>query len=294
MVGTPDELISWNAAILLKIPDCAKSCLAEPSTATVESSCRTVANNDSVINCVLNACTLSEAIFTRNVTAIACAEPIKDKSQELLAIILSFGLVTSVLTTIRLIYKLVYGQERWRLGWDDLMVAAAAPVAITGMALILRGLGKVGLGKSVWALPADDMLAYGIELYFTEIMYLLALTMIKLTLTIFYMSIFPSKATSRLLWGTVIFHVTFGLAFIIKTIFQCTPISYSWTRFDTARAGLVNGHCVQIGVSVWVHAAVNVAADFWMIGIPLFEIRKLQLRRIQKIEVSLMFMTGFL
>ncbi|KAK2593247.1 hypothetical protein QQS21_009046 [Conoideocrella luteorostrata] len=294
MVETPNVLMSWNASVLAEIPDCAKSCLAQPVAATVESSCRTVASNDGVIDCVLNACTLPEAIVTRNITEIVCMAPIEDKSQEFRIIILTFGLVTSVIASIRLLYKLAYGQERWRLSWDDFMVVAAAPIAVAGMAMMLRGLGKVGLGRSVWAVPADDMLAYGIELYVTEILYLIALTMVKLTLTIFYMSIFPGKLTGRLLLGTIAFHVLFGVVFVAKTIFQCTPISYSWTRFDSAKAGQVSGHCVQIGVSVFVHAAVNVAVDFWMIGIPLFEIRKLQLRRTQKVAVSLMFMTGFL
>lgn len=231
---------------------------------------------------------------TRNLTGVVCQQPVEDKSREFIILIITFGMVTTVITSIRLVYKLIYGRQRFRLGWDDFMIVAAVPMAITGMILMLRGLWTRGLGKSIWAVPASDMLHYGIDLYITEILYILALTMVKLTLTFFYMSIFPGRITRRLLLGTIVFHVAFCTVFVVKTIFQCTPISYSWTRFDSAQAGRIRGHCVQIGASVWVHAAVNVAVDFWMIGIPLFEIRKLQLHFKKKMAVALMFMTGFL
>ncbi|GAB0134454.1 hypothetical protein EsDP_00002825 [Epichloe bromicola] len=292
MAGRSNESVQWDTAVLGRIPYCAKSCMGILSADRIP--CPAVADNGTVIECVLNACTAPEAIFTRNLTGVVCQQPVEDKSREFIILIITFGMVTTVITSIRLVYKLVYGRQRFRLGWDDFMIVAAAPMAITGMVLMLRGLWTRGLGKSVWAVPAGDMLRYGIDLYITEILYLLALTMVKLTLTFFYMSIFPGRVTRRLLLATIVFHVAFCAVFVVKTIFQCTPISYSWTRFDSAQAGRVGGHCVQIGASVWVHAAVNVAVDFWMIGIPLFEIRKLQLRFKKKMAVALMFMTGFL
>ncbi|QPG95373.1 hypothetical protein C2857_000317 [Epichloe festucae Fl1] len=292
MAGHSNESVQWDTAVLGRIPDCATSCMGILSADRIP--CPAVTDNGTVIECVLNACTAPEAIFTRNLTGVVCQQPVEDRSREFIILIITFGMVTTVITSIRLVYKLIYGRERFRLGWDDFMIVAAVPMAITGMVLMLRGLWTRGLGKSVWAVPAGDMLRYGIDLYITEILYLLALTMVKLTLTCFYMSIFPGRVTRRLLLGTIVFHVVFCTVFVVKTIFQCTPISYSWTRFDSAQAGRVRGHCVQIDASVWVHAAVNVAVDFWMIGIPLFEIRKLQLRFRKKMAVALMFMTGFL
>jgi hypothetical protein len=108
------------------------------------------------------------------------------------------------------------------------------------------------------------------------------------------LEIFPSSVIRKLLLGTVVFHVLFGVGFVCKTIFQCTPVEYSWLRYDAGNAATTEGHCVNIHISAYVNAAVNVATDFWLIGIPITQLHRLKLHWKKKIGASFMFMTGLL
>lgn len=231
---------------------------------------------------------------SRNATEIACATPVKDKSKEFLVVNITFGLITAVVVGLRLGYRLFFSQRRGLLDFDDFLILLASPIAIATLAVLLKGLWEHGLGKSVWGVNADSMLDFGVYMYIVEILYLTLLTLVKLTLSVFYLSIFPGKTVRRLLWGTIAFHIAFGLAFMFKGIFQCQPVSYSWTRFNTHDVGPARGSCVNINASGWVNASVNVAVDFWLIAIPLFEVRKLNLHWKKKVGAALMFMTGLL
>lgn len=202
--------------------------------------------------------------------------------------------MTAGFVALRLGFRLFFSQRQGYLDFDDFLILLASPLAIASLAVLLKGLWENGLGKSVWAVDARDMSDFGKYLYIMELLYLMLLTLIKITLSIFYLAIFPGKNVRRLLWITMSFHVAFGVAFMFKGAFQCHPISYSWTRFDTAGAGSIKGSCVDINASGWVNASVNVAVDFWLIAIPLVEIRKLNLHWKKKIGAALMFMTGLL
>lgn len=176
----------------------------------------------------------------------------------------------------------------------DWVIIAAIPVALTLLVLILVCLCREGLGQDIWAVDASNLVTFGFYLYIVEILYLAVLTLIKLTLSVFYLEIFPGRGIRILLWGTIVFHILFGVAYIIKAIFQCHPITYNWDKYDTQHPEAIHGHCVNINVSTWVNAAINVAMDFWLIAIPLTQLRKLKLHWKKKIGAALMFMTGLL
>ena len=81
-----------------------------------------------------------------------------------------------------------------------------------------------------------------------------------------------------------------GFSFVIVAIFVCKPISYLWTQWD----GLHEGQCLNDAAYVWTNAATNIALDIWVLAIPLWELRKLQLHWKKKIGVALMFSIGIL
>jgi hypothetical protein len=126
--------------------------------------------------------------------------------------------------------------------------------------------------------------------YIMEILYFTQVPMLKLTLLAFYLRIFPGREIKLLLWATVIFNVLFGIAFVFAAVFQCTPISYYWDQWW----GNVQGKCVDINALGWSNAAVSIALDFWMLGIPLSQLRHLNLHWKKKIGVALMFFVGTL
>lgn len=119
-------------------------------------------------------------------------------------------------------------------------------------------------------------------------LYFLEIALLKLTLLLFFLRIFPKRATRKLLWATVAFNLFVGVLFIFLAMFQCTPISFNWTNWTRE----TQGKCLNINALVWSNAIVSIALDFWMLALPLYEIFHLQLMWRKKISIAVMFCVG--
>lgn len=82
----------------------------------------------------------------------------------------------------------------------------------------------------------------------------------------------------------------FGVAFVVAVIFQCSPISYNWTKWD----GEHEGSCLNITAIAWSNAAMSIVFDVWMLAVPLSLLHKLRLHWKRKLGVALMFSVGTL
>lgn len=200
------------------------------------------------------------------------------------------GVITNLLVIVRLIFKRYYSYAR-QLGWDDYTIIGAMCIGIPATIINLVGLTVNGMGRDVWTLGTIKLNNFGMYFYIMEVLYLAEITFIKLSLSIFYLNIFPGEWTHRLLWGTVIFNIVSGSAFAITGILQCMPIPYFWYRYTDPSA---KGTCLDINAFAWVHAAVSIAVDVWMIAIPLSQLPKLRLHWKKRIGVTIMFLIGTL
>lgn len=100
----------------------------------------------------------------------------------------------------------------------------------------VRGTGGNGEGKDIWTLPFDMITRFGVFFYTLEILYFAQVMLLKMTLLLFYLQIFPGPAR-RLLWATVVVNGIFGVSFMLLATFQCTPISFFWTNWDGEHKG---------------------------------------------------------
>lgn len=180
----------------------------------------------------------------------------------------------------------------WKLplGLDDLFIALTMCVAIPSIVINSRGLAPNGMGRDIWTVTPDQITQFGMFFYTMAIMYFSLQTFLKLSMLFFYLRIFPTQNVRRLLWGTVAFTVVFGLVFIFVAIFQCRPINYFWLKWD----GQHEGKCADINAVTWSNAAINIALDVWIIGIPLSQLKSLNLDWRKKIGVGMMFSVGIL
>jgi hypothetical protein len=121
----------------------------------------------------------------------------------------------------------------------------------------------------------------------------------------FYLRIFLGLA-HKLLWGTIIFNAVYGIIFTFLGVFQCTPISYFWTKWDGEHEGTwyIKLPCTPLSSSdifslninaiTWANAAISITLDIWMLAIPLGCLRSLKLHWKKKIGVAAMFIVGTL
>ncbi|KID69454.1 Extracellular membrane protein, CFEM domain protein, partial [Metarhizium hybridum] len=256
------------AASFTKIPSCALECLTQSVTEAgcglTDPQCICVDEYVSIEKagapCILEACNLTEALCV----------------------------ITALLVVTRLLFKKFFSYRR-ELGADDWVILATVVIGVPCTIINKVGLTANGLGRDVWTIPVDQLIRFVMFFYIMEVLYLTEMALIKLSLSLFYLYIFPGSAIRRLLMGTAVFNVVFGFTFVTTGIFQCTPVSRYWTQYVDPDSP---GHCININLFAWVHAALNIALDVWMIAIPLSQIKKLGLHWKKKIGVTLMFLLG--
>jgi len=148
----------------------------------------------------------------------------------------------------------------------------------------------LGLGQDIWTVPFDNITAILKVYYFDEDLYLTCLPLVKISMLLFYLRIFPQK------WFRISCFVTMGacagyaIAFLLVSVFQCRPISFAWTHWH----GETSGVCNDINAQGWTSAAINVVLDVIVLGLPLPVIAKLELNKRKKALFLLMFSVGFL
>ncbi|TFB03379.1 hypothetical protein CCMA1212_004915 [Trichoderma ghanense] len=87
------------------------------------------------------------------------------------------------------------------------------------------------------------------------------------------------------------FHIASGLSFVVGSLLQCAPLSFTWEQFgDSTNAP--PGHCINVNAFAWANAAMNVGVDIWLIGIPLYQLYKLDTQWRRKLSAAVMFLTG--
>jgi hypothetical protein len=178
--------------------------------------------------------------------------------------------------------------ERLPLELDDWTILATTVVGTALTAVTIGGTIKHGLGRDLWTLEPDQITTMLLFFEIVAVLYFTTLTLLKLSILFFYIKVFTVTRAQRLLWGTVIFTLVWGVVYVIVAIFQCTPISYFWTHWD----GLHEGSCLNINAITSSNAGFSIALDFWSLGIPLWQLRLLKLHWKKKVGVALMFMVG--
>ncbi len=114
--------------------------------------------------------------------------------------------------------------------------------------------------------------------------------MVKLSIICFLMRIFPSRGVQGVLKGTFVAVCLWGIVMLFASIFECTPVSYFWHFWDNMH----KGKCIDANSLVWAAAATNMAIDLWLLAVPLWQLRKLQLHWKKKLGVAVMYLLGAL
>ncbi|UNI23963.1 hypothetical protein JDV02_009748 [Purpureocillium takamizusanense] len=267
-------------------------CLSSPCDLADEACLCDSISSKQVMDCSLAACTFAEAISARRVVEVACgASTTRTRVGTFNYINVGLGMATGGIALARLVFKRFVSSARCFTP-DDWVILATLPVGLASVLLLSLGLTANGLGRDIWTLSPEGMVAFGLFFYLAEIMYIALMAMVKLALSLFYLAIFPGAGVRRMLWATAAFQVVFGLAFVIKDAVQCTKPDFYWKRFDLDSDP--RGTCINVHASGWVNAVLGVAIDIWLLAIPIFQLRKLQLERRKKVVAGIMFLTGAL
>lgn len=229
-------------------------------------------------------------IVAKNVTETVCNRPIRDKRGQYDALNYSTNTIAAMVVIARLVYKKFWSCQK-QLGYDDWVILFALFIAMACGVINKVGLTAHGLGKDVWTIPPSQITVFVEYFFIIEILYLAEMAIIKLSLSLFYLGIFPGYTIHRLLTGTCILNVIFGVAFVTTGIFSCTPVSRYWTQHVEKDS---TGHCINLNLFAWLHGICNIVLDVCMIALPLSQIKGLELHWKRKVGVVFMFFLGTL
>ncbi|KAL6899925.1 putative PTH11-type G-protein coupled receptor protein [Trichoderma evansii] len=274
-----------------EMPKCARECLA---TSVSQSSCQLtnttcVCTNptlhQNVQACVAKACTITEALSTMNLTAVACGQPFRDRSRTYVAVNNILSTIAGLFVLQRLGYKVWTKMDLVGDDWVAFVtILVGTPSTIIGVYFVTHN----GLGRDIWTLTSSEITRFFFFFWLLEALYFIEICLGKLALLLFYVRIFSVPTVRRLLWGTFIGTVLYGVAFVIVSIFQCTPVDYYWHQWD----GVHKGKCLDINSITWSNAAISIAIDIWVLAVPLWQLKSLKLDWRRKIGVGLMFCVG--
>ncbi|KAL8682520.1 MAG: hypothetical protein Q9186_001467 [Xanthomendoza sp. 1 TL-2023] len=189
--------------------------------------------------------------------------------------------ITCVAIALRLLARKM---QKVPLGADDFVILPGAIFTI-GTAITFIYSAQNGAGRHVKALHPDELNGFWKATYAGYQTYGLAVTLIKVSVLLFYRRIF-STAQFRLRTNIV------GVLIIIwlflnnfMAAFQCRPIKKAWLP-------LTPGKCIQpLGLIVGL-AAGNAALDFVILALPVYAVSKLHMSLAKKISVLAIFMLG--
>ncbi|KAL2063910.1 hypothetical protein VTL71DRAFT_4404 [Oculimacula yallundae] len=282
--------IAAQSLTLADIPPCALECVTNGLASSGSSSfaplsdviCRNVTLQSALSICVQTSCTFKEQVVTAQIQGGLCQGiPIESRSKEIIVLTAAFSGVTFPIAGLKF-------YTRWstskRLDWDD-YAALVASVFMAGLAGMEIASAKLGLGQHYWTVPLLNGILILKLYYVAQMFYVLIQVSAKMSLLLLYIRVFPRTRTallSKLGMGFLLLH---GTVYLFLVIFQCTPIAFIWNKS-------ISGKCLNLNIIGYSGAAASIAEDFFILVLPIWEVKNLQLGKWKKWNLFLMFSIG--
>lgn len=145
----------------------------------------------------------------------------------------------------------------------------------------------MGYGKHLWYLPMGQDIPLLKALYALSIFYIGVQSMSKISLLLLFKRIYPSPRFRLCCEAGIIFVTLHCVAFTISIIFQCSPINSYWDH-------RIKRKCLNSTAIGYAGAVFSILEDFVILGMPIPQLLRLQVKTGQKIALILLFSVGSL
>ncbi|KAH9904261.1 hypothetical protein F4778DRAFT_731815 [Xylariomycetidae sp. FL2044] len=168
-------------------------------------------------------------------------------------------------------------------GADDWAMMAATISFILFVTCAITGI-HYGTGRHFTDLETPDIMKAMMYWWFCYIFYAITMIASKISIGIFLLRLTVKQLHRLIIYVVVLLTVVAGLVFFFVTIFQCSPVSFFWTK----TGGDTNGSCLDAGIIAaltYLYSAISVICDFTFAILPIFMIWGLQMDRKTKIAL---------
>lgn len=122
--------------------------------------------------------------------------------------------------------------------------------------------------------------------YVAEIFYVMILCLVKSSLVLFYLRVFPGRTFRIVSYAVLGFTIMPALTLTFLTTFSCRPVELFWNK------DIKTGTCLDITALAYANSGFAVAQDFLILALPLSMLPKLQIKIGRKIGVGIMIVLG--
>jgi hypothetical protein len=176
-------------------------------------------------------------------------------------------------------------------GWDDLLIVVAW---LFSMALVAEAafLGTIGCGYDLFPeSPHFPTLINNLTVFMQvilsfQLLYMMALTFVKLSVLVFYKRIFVSTGMKRLLYATFALIVCWCVGHSFAMLFICHPTAYWWDQT------IEGGYCLN-QIPIYVSLIItNICTDIIIMLLPIVTIWELKMKTTEKLALTAAFSLG--
>ncbi|KAL8944881.1 MAG: hypothetical protein Q9216_000171 [Gyalolechia sp. 2 TL-2023] len=209
----------------------------------------------------------------------------EDRGSEVVGAVITVAILATVAVTLRFMSR---KHMKVAISWDDYLMIPALVLAL-GLCFI-DGYGvRFGTGRHLLAVGLQNVQVFLKLEYAFQIIYAFTLTLVRLSILMFYRRLFPKESMSRI-WKTCYYLIVFLVVgfFISGTtslVFVCTPIHFFWTM-----AG--DGHCINFQLLLYFGASLTIICDLAVLLLPMPIVWNLQMKRSKRIGVMGIFLLG--
>ncbi|KAF1948860.1 hypothetical protein CC80DRAFT_485537 [Byssothecium circinans] len=271
-----------------QMPDCAVKCLtsslaAQEKCAPTDTACicTDAPLTAAIQTCVLQSCSVIEALAAQNATQTMCGAPVRDITHITPIISGVSGGAALIAVVIRIWTSGV------NFGADDGCIVAAMIFALP-MAVLEFIMSALGFGKDIWTIQPKDIYLIVKYTWLTEIFWFLSIGFTKLSFLAMYLRVFPRQNLRKTIYVAIVLCALTALIFTVIVTVNCLPVTYIWTSWDGAH----RGKCINLNSFVWSHAAIDIVFDCAIFALPIPELIKLNMSLRKRIMIVAMFSVG--
>lgn len=180
-------------------------------------------------------------------------------------------------------------------GTDDWFIIAAMPVLLGLLISTVLALREYGFNLHIYDQTPRTLITVRQITLSMEIIYIIATTLIKISILMFYRRITSSLVSRGFLiavWTSILFVAAWGIASTFALLFTCWPVEAYWYRFTTSWLRTHKYKCHEEIRPLIAIISISTAQDLIVCILPMFLVAKLRLPPRQKFALAGLFLIG--
>ncbi|KAF7186131.1 hypothetical protein HII31_12546 [Pseudocercospora fuligena] len=183
------------------------------------------------------------------------------------------------------------------LGLDDLFLICAWLSVTWFTSLSIVGSEKFMTSRHMWDVPfsVSYVRKYGVDYWIAELAFLITGCCLKVSVLLFYRRLVEHTCSKYWIWAVIFaicFTVAYSLAFILTLVFNCSPTEAYWKAFDPSYTH--PNSCVNTTIVNLLAGIMAAVSDLYSVALPCIMTRHLQIPRLQKIALYIIFSLALL